>query len=1139
MALRRRPQALRSLESPKADLLKKTLEKCLSLIENTSEMTADELEIATRLAGSIHKKGRRCSTGSDTAKASTITPNTSFNELPHSPTSNKFLLQNGPGFDSMLSTQQTNSTQSSSQEVSSSVTSVKRKQAAITSAMVCKRLLFKGQLKSKAIHEMLLALIIELASIPAESIDYKYQYIKSRTAQLIDAEKCELWIKDPSGTKVEDLAELRSEKVGEKESSSVGNAAFHGDTTNYRSANAVKGVFLCSEQEDEAIKSLLTVPIIRDSEAIGALKLVNKRSGPGFTESDTQLAEAVAMITSLLLRCGMLDVMARKQQKLAAEMLKIATLIASTDFEKHDQSLLDTIVSTAKQLTKATCYSLFTVDQNGKLEDDLDPTKSPFLTTREPRRSSGQFPFSVGNGKDPRHLSPCLHAEYTPYKFPPSPGSEPNQKSPSLTPKGTELSTHRQFKVNSLVSTPRNSFGNNVSTIDASSSGRKSPATVSPAVNPVFEFPPKKIPEVQPDLNSVLSASQRKKHRKSAERVLSTSKPIHTDEVLSCPVLYENTVVGVAVLSDKNEDRGFTTEDLDLLQGFTIYLGVTLRNIKQQKMLRHASLRAEQMLVSVGRLSIVHSEVQRANQTVSSNIIEGAREIVPCSNCTLYLVDKEKNHIYSADEDRVVIACGSGIAGTVSMTGVPKTISRGIERDKSILCCPVYYDKDVVAVLELIKENSDFTCEDVDIIVDFSKFVGICLYNNTTFQFAVSARDNAMVLLAGQQDGTAGSGSGSFNKCTSEDIAPFKELSLTDEERRGCKESDFDILSLRSSAPNKVILVLLELLQSLDALRILKIDEEVLLRFLVVVRLNYRKVHYHNFCHAADTCHTVYCYLINNKLGEYLTEIEKLTILLTAVVHDVDHMGLNNSFHYKTETPMGILSSSTGSTSVLEVHHCNKAIDILAHTDYDIFASLSPDDQKNAYKIMINSILCTDMARHKELHDSLESVTVFDKSNDDHRGLLMKLLLKSADISNITKPFAISKRWAVAVTEEFYCQGDREKQLGASSVAPMFDREREAALAQGQIGFIESLGMKHFTAVAQKFPSMQNWVQNMRGNLAMWNTQLSEYRNQVNSVSGSAIKGIRRLSTMYQPAGTSPKACIASIGKSPPLPSVM
>eukprot|EP01064_Diplonema_japonicum_P014542 TRINITY_DN22216_c1_g1_i1.p1 TRINITY_DN22216_c1_g1~~TRINITY_DN22216_c1_g1_i1.p1 ORF type:complete len:273 (+),score=38.96 TRINITY_DN22216_c1_g1_i1:181-999(+) len=248
---------------------------------------------------------------------------------------------------------------------------------------------------------------------------------------------------------------------------------------------------------------------------------------------------------------------------------------------------------------------------------------------------------------------------------------------------------------------------------------------------------------------------------------------------------------------------------------------------------------------------------------------------------------------------------------------------------------------------------------------------------------------------------------------------------------------------------------------------------------------------------------------------EKLKPVECYVLLITALVHDVDHMGLNNSFHFKTETPMGILSTSTGSSSILEVHHCNKAIDILGMDDYDIFSSLNQDDQKHAYKIMINCILATDMARHKELHDALRSMGCFDLHNDDHRMTLLQILLKSADISNITKPFAISKKWAVAVTEEFYCQGDKERELG-ETVLPMFDRDKERALAEGQIGFINGIGLAHFTAVARTFPSMQNNITTINDNFKRWNQQLKEF----NCISGSAVKSARRLSV-------APEGCLS------------
>ena len=44
--------------------------------------------------------------------------------------------------------------------------------------------------------------------------------------------------------------------------------------------------------------------------------------------------------------------------------------------------------------------------------------------------------------------------------------------------------------------------------------------------------------------------------------------------------------------------------------------------------------------------------------------------------------------------------------------------------------------------------------------------------------------------------------------------------------------------------------------------------------------------------------------------------------------------------------------------------------------------------------------------------------------------VLMQVLLKCADISNVVKPVVAAKEWAVAITDEFFAQGDMERSIG-------------------------------------------------------------------------------------------------------------
>lgn len=55
------------------------------------------------------------------------------------------------------------------------------------------------------------------------------------------------------------------------------------------------------------------------------------------------------------------------------------------------------------------------------------------------------------------------------------------------------------------------------------------------------------------------------------------------------------------------------------------------------------------------------------------------------------------------------------------------------------------------------------------------------------------------------------------------------------------------------------------------------------------------------------------------------------------------------------------------------------------------------------------------------------------------RQFVLQIALKCADISNPCRPWEISRKWSIKVCEEFFRQGDYERQLNLP-VTPQFDR---------------------------------------------------------------------------------------------------
>jgi len=258
--------------------------------------------------------------------------------------------------------------------------------------------------------------------------------------------------------------------------------------------------------------------------------------------------------------------------------------------------------------------------------------------------------------------------------------------------------------------------------------------------------------------------------------------------------------------------------------------------------------------------------------------------------------------------------------------------------------------------------------------------------------------------------------------------------------------------------------------------------------FLVEVRNNYSKKNpYHNFRHAFDVTHTIYLLLTTTSAAGYLSYLEIFALLVAALVHDLGHPGLNNNFQIATCSALALRYNDR---SVLENHHCSMGFTILKKPECDIFVGLTDEQRREARNISIVCILATDLAHHMEITGQWNStIPKFTKDDKSHRLLLLQVLLKAADISNPGKPFGIAKYWANMVQEEFFGQGDVEKEKGLP-VSPFMDREKPA-LPKMQINFIDYLVAPLFGAMRDLLPKLQTLVcDRLEENRKMWKSIL-------------------------------------------------
>jgi len=148
--------------------------------------------------------------------------------------------------------------------------------------------------------------------------------------------------------------------------------------------------------------------------------------------------------------------------------------------------------------------------------------------------------------------------------------------------------------------------------------------------------------------------------------------------------------------------------------------------------------------------------------------------------------------------------------------------------------------------------------------------------------------------------------------------------------------------------------------------------------------------------------------------------------------------------------------------SVLENHHLAVAFKLLQNSGCDILASLSAKQRQTMRKMTIDMVLATDMSRHMTLLADLKTmvetkkvagsgIILLDNYND--RIQVLQNMVHCSDLSNPTKPLEIYRRWVDRIMEEFFRQGDRERDESLE-ISPMCDRYN-ATIEKSQVGFID------------------------------------------------------------------------------------
>ncbi|CAG0912881.1 unnamed protein product [Notodromas monacha] len=268
----------------------------------------------------------------------------------------------------------------------------------------------------------------------------------------------------------------------------------------------------------------------------------------------------------------------------------------------------------------------------------------------------------------------------------------------------------------------------------------------------------------------------------------------------------------------------------------------------------------------------------------------------------------------------------------------------------------------------------------------------------------------------------------------------------------------FKVDELSNGRPLTVVTY--SILQKRNLLAAFKISPKTMVNFLMTLEDHYLKtVPYHNRAHAADVTQSIHVLLKTQALESVFTNLEVLAAVFAGAIHDVDHPGLTNQYLINTGSELAIMYNDE---SVLENHHLAVAFKLLQDPNLDIFANFTKKQRTTLRKMVIDMVLATDMSKHMSLLADLKTMVETKKvagsgvlllDNYTDRIQVLQNLVHCADLSNPTKPLALYQLWVDRIIEEFFLQGDKEREQGLE-ISPMCDRHN-ATIEKSQVGFIE------------------------------------------------------------------------------------
>lgn len=349
---------------------------------------------------------------------------------------------------------------------------------------------------------------------------------------------------------------------------------------------------------------------------------------------------------------------------------------------------------------------------------------------------------------------------------------------------------------------------------------------------------------------------------------------------------------------------------------------------------------------------------------------------------------------------------------------------------------------------------------------------------------------------------------------------PDTALELLSWIRGSFHEWDFDMARLRSWCATADVSPLLAIVSAVHSAAVpgslaslLGSSERTLLAFTQRIVCEYRQLPYHSEMHACDVMHAAT--IMHRRIcGSDAPPHETGALILAAMVHDVGHGGVNNSFLIESHSPLAIRYNDQ---SVLENHHIALAFSIMRGHDgrsrageADPLSRLDKASYKRVRAETVALVLATNFEHHFVHINHLKARAkaaaasaalacapeTDEKALAEERLQLLKMIVKAADIGHPARQWDWHLDSAKRACAEFFHQGECEAAAGLP-VSPL-NNAAECNLSKAQTGFLEFMVKPAFDVLRTYVeacphhvaPDALSWLQqplnHLEHNIATW-----------------------------------------------------